>query len=147
MSWGDRRTIIWPTQSGWKGESILGRESSTLSHLCHGLVYSTFDCWFFFKEIFYFLFPPKWMYVHVNAGSWRGQKGVSDPLEQKIQVVVGCQTWLLGTDVRSSGRAVLGRNHWAAFPVSASTFAKSAILLPVGVVLSLGKWYHEGRGF
>ena len=41
---------------------------------------------------------PAYVYVHhVDAEACRGQKKESDPLELKLQAVVSCQTWVLGT--------------------------------------------------
>lgn len=45
-------------------------------------------------------------YVHMGAIANRGQKRVTDHLELELQADVNLPTWMLGTDVRYSTRAV-----------------------------------------
>lgn len=53
------------------------------------------------------------MYAHVChmcVGAHRGQKGVSDPLELKLQVVESHSACVVGTEFGSSVRAVSALN-------------------------------------
>ena len=50
------------------------------------------------------------VYVLMRAGALRGQ--VSDLLELELQAVVSCLMGALGTEVGSSGRAIVTPNHW-----------------------------------
>lgn len=43
--------------------------------------------------------------VHASANAHRGPKRTAGPLELELQVVVSCWVWVLGTGLRSSGRA------------------------------------------
>lgn len=45
------------------------------------------------------------VYVYVFADGSRGQR-VSDPLEMEFQEVMSLLVWVLGTELRSSARAV-----------------------------------------
>lgn len=36
-----------------------------------------------------------WRYVYMNAGTWEGQKVVSDSLELEFQLVMSCWRWVL----------------------------------------------------
>lgn len=53
-----------------------------------------------------------WLCTHVRAGTHRDQKTGSDLLELELQAIVTCLTWVLGTEVRSSPRAVRAPNCW-----------------------------------
>jgi hypothetical protein len=44
-------------------------------------------------------------------GTDTSQRIASDPLEQELQVVVSCLTWVLGIEFRSSGRVQSTVNH------------------------------------
>lgn len=73
------------------------------------------------------------MYMHVSAYTdmlyeyrWmsydfrclQGRKRTSDPLELESQVVVSYLIWMLGSELKSSERAVNIHNHWTISPVS-----------------------------
>jgi hypothetical protein len=44
-------------------------------------------------------------HVHVSAGTSGGQRRALDPLELPLQEVVRCLMCMLGTELRTSGRA------------------------------------------
>jgi hypothetical protein len=50
-------------------------------------------------------------YVHLCVATSEVQKRSSDPLEIELQVVVSHLTWVLGTELRSSGRTVCSFNY------------------------------------
>lgn len=54
--------------------------------------------------------------VHRNTGTVGGQKRASDPLELKLWAVVSCPALVLGTELRSSAKAVCALGGWALFP-------------------------------
>lgn len=45
------------------------------------------------------------VYVRMSAGACRCQKRASDPWSWSLEVVVGCPTWVLGSELWSSARA------------------------------------------
>lgn len=47
---------------------------------------------------------------HIHAGAHRIQKRVLDPLELELQAVVSHVTWVQGTKLRASDRAVTAHN-------------------------------------
>lgn len=54
-------------------------------------------------------------YVHMSAGACKGQKKASNFLQLELWVVVSCLTWVMGTGLGSSVRAVCTLNRWAIF--------------------------------
>lgn len=46
-------------------------------------------------------------YMHVSAGTQRGQQRAVDPLELESQAIVSRQMWVLGNKIGSSVRAAL----------------------------------------
>lgn len=50
--------------------------------------------------------------VHVSTSIGRIHQKASDPLELKLQAVVSYLMWVLGVELRSSGRAVSTPNWW-----------------------------------
>lgn len=46
------------------------------------------------------------VYVHKSAGAHQGQKRVLDPPKLELQVIVRCQAWVLGAELRSSTKGV-----------------------------------------
>jgi hypothetical protein len=56
----------------------------------------------------------------MNAVSCESEEGAS-PLELKFQVVVSCQTWLLGTEVWASAQVASALNHLVIPPVLVSS--------------------------
>lgn len=59
-----------------------------------------------------------YVYVHAShhASALRDGKKTSELLELKLPQVVSSPVWLLGTESRSSRRAVIARNHQAISP-------------------------------
>lgn len=56
-------------------------------------------------------------YVHcMYKGACRGQKKVQDALELKLQMVINCLKWFLGTQSRSFARAASALNLWDVSP-------------------------------
>jgi hypothetical protein len=53
---------------------------------------------------------------HRCSGALGGQKRASDPLELELQAVVSCLVWVMGSELRPSGRAVSDLNHWVVTP-------------------------------
>ena len=53
----------------------------------------------------------------MGAGACRDQKRTSDPRELELQAVVSHSVWMLGTELRSSARAMCTLNLWALFQV------------------------------
>lgn len=49
-------------------------------------------------------------YAFMNTSSYRGQKRALDFVELELQAVRSCQTWVLGTELRSSARAIFTIN-------------------------------------
>ena len=46
------------------------------------------------------------VYVHINAGACKDQRRIPALRELRLQVVVSCVTLVMGTEHRSSGRAI-----------------------------------------
>lgn len=46
------------------------------------------------------------VYVRESAGAHQGQKRVLDPLKLELQVIVCCQAWVLGAELKSSTKGV-----------------------------------------
>jgi hypothetical protein len=65
----------------------------------------------------YFIFNYVYSFVsvcgdpYVNAGASGGQRRMSDSLELELQAVVRYLMWVMGTELRSSGRVVNALNH------------------------------------
>lgn len=53
------------------------------------------------------------MFAHTGVGVCGGRRRALDSLELKIETVVSCPKWLLGTELQVSGRAANAGNHWA----------------------------------
>lgn len=49
--------------------------------------------------------------MYMSVGAPRDQKKVLDPLELDLQTVLSCLLWMLGTILRSSGRAANSPAH------------------------------------
>lgn len=52
------------------------------------------------------------MFAHTCVGVSGGRRRASDSLELKVEAVVSCPKWLLGTELQVSERAANARNHW-----------------------------------
>lgn len=52
------------------------------------------------------------IYVHVSTGAHRGQKNCI-PLDLELQAIVNFVVWVLGVELKSSGRAVDALKCWA----------------------------------
>jgi hypothetical protein len=50
------------------------------------------------------------VYVHMHSDACRSQKKVLDPLELELQTVVNSWKWVLGTELKSSGRTASALN-------------------------------------
>jgi len=49
--------------------------------------------------------------VHMSADTHKGQKRALGPWELKVQAAVSLLKWLLGLELRSSGKLVCVLNH------------------------------------
>lgn len=59
----------------------------------------------FFKDLFFYVCVSMSVYVHVDVGAYRDQKGASDSLEHELCVFVSCSMWVLAGD--ESQQAIL----------------------------------------
>lgn len=82
---------------GAQGRLTEGRGTPTLKTMKHvRILYSNlYNFKFFKKECLY-------RNVHMSVCAWRGQKGVTVPLELELQVVVNNLTWILETELKCS---------------------------------------------
>jgi hypothetical protein len=55
------------------------------------------------------------MCVHKHVSTCRNQEKVLDLLELELKGVVSCLMWVLGFELKSSGRAASALNHQATF--------------------------------
>ena len=72
--------------------------------------------------------------MHVSAGDQGGQKRESDYLVLYLQAVVSYLIWVLGTELRSPGRARRILKLWARFPAPPSVLP--SLSFPLSLVLS-----------
>lgn len=54
--------------------------------------------------------------AHVSTDAHRNKRMAADPQELELQAVVSCPLWVLGTEFRSSARAVSAFNQGATSP-------------------------------
>ena len=71
-----------------------------------------------FKTKWFSFYSCVCIYVSIGlmgSGAWRGPKRESDPLQLKLQAVVGHPLWVLGPKLRSSYLHSKGLTHWALY--------------------------------
>lgn len=65
----------------------------------------------FRKALFLFLIMvymyARWMFAHMSADTWGGQKRASRSLELRLLAFVNCPVWMLGTEFGFSERAAV----------------------------------------
>lgn len=95
---------------------------------CHlGSLPAKSSCQLWFCRFFYYLFNLKnyvyiciWICAHEWECANRDQERVSDLLGLKLQAVVSCVTWVLGSKLKSSGKAASFLSHRAISSVPGS---------------------------
>ena len=79
--------------------------------------------WVFFIRTFILnIFNNVYNYVHIYAGRCWWKPNLSDPLGLELEVIVNCLIWMLGTELGSSGRAILTVYHWAILSTQSQGF-------------------------
>jgi hypothetical protein len=57
-------------------------------------------------------------YVYLSTGALKSQKEVLSPLELELLAFVGHWMWVLGTELRSSAKAVIAFKYWTISPAA-----------------------------